>query len=126
VTLVSLQQKNGVEQLPLARRRITIHELGNDVDVDGGPFVDTAAVMMNLDLVITSDTAAAHLAGALGVPVWLAVSRAPEWRWTLDESTSPWYPSMRLFRQREWNEWSTVFEAMARQLSQWVGSRITK
>jgi tetratricopeptide (TPR) repeat protein len=126
VTLVSLQQKNGVEQLPLARRRITIHELGNDVDVDGGPFVDTAAVMMNLDLVITSDTAAAHLAGALGVPVWLALSRAPEWRWMLDESTSPWYPSMRLFRQREWNEWSGVFQSMARRLSIRVGSRRTR
>ena len=66
--------------------------------------------MKNLDLVITSDTAIAHLAGALGVPVWLALPFVPDWRWLLDRSDSPWYPTMRLFRQRSPGDWSGVFD----------------
>jgi ADP-heptose:LPS heptosyltransferase len=72
-------------------------------------FVDTAAIMASLDLVICSDTSVAHLAGALARPVWLALSAAPDWRWLLDRSDSPWYPTMRLFRQRELsNRWDIV------------------
>ena len=69
--------------------------------LDEGPdgFLDTAAVMANLDLVITSDTSIAHLAGALGRPVWVALRLVPDWRWMLDRADSPWYPTMRLFRQ---------------------------
>ncbi len=67
-------------------------------DVENVPFMDTAAVMMNLDLVVTCDTVTAHLAGALGVPVWVALSAAPRWRWPRDREDSPWYPTMRLFR----------------------------
>jgi hypothetical protein len=71
--------------------------------------MDTAAVMMNVDLVISSDTAVPHLAGALGVPVWLALPFVPDWRWLLDRSDCPWYPSMRLFRQRALGDWTGVF-----------------
>ena len=69
---------------------------------DDGPdaFIDTAAVMMSLDLIVTSDTSIAHLAGALGRPVWVALRRVPDWRWMLDRADSPWYPSMRLYRQQ--------------------------
>ncbi|HEX3724826.1 MAG TPA: hypothetical protein VHV08_01225, partial [Pirellulales bacterium] len=109
VSLVSLQRKNGTEQLPSARGQFTIHDLGEDVDESRGPFVDTAAVMKNLDLVITSDTAAAHLAGGLGISVWVALPHAADWRWLLDRADCPWYPTMRLFRQRQWHEWSSVF-----------------
>jgi len=63
-------------------------------------FMDAAAVMKNLDLVVTVDTAVAHLAGALGVPVWVLLPFAPDWRWLLEREDSPWYPTMRLFRQR--------------------------
>jgi tetratricopeptide (TPR) repeat protein len=73
-------------------------------------FVDTAAIMANVDLVITSDTAAAHLAGALGVPVWVALPFVPDWRWMLDRDDSPWYPTMRLFRQNQPGDWEGVFE----------------
>ena len=59
---------------------------------------DTPAIMKNLDLVITSDTSLAHLAGALGVPVWIPISIVPDFRWLLDREDSPWYPSVRLFR----------------------------
>ncbi len=68
-------------------------------------FADTAGLMANLDLVISVDTAAAHLAGALGLPVWLLLSFAPDFRWLLEREDSPWYPSMRLFRQRRPNDW---------------------
>jgi tetratricopeptide (TPR) repeat protein len=72
-------------------------------------FHDTAAVIQNLDLVITSDTAVAHLAGALGAPTWVALPFAPDWRWLLDRDDSPWYPSMRLFRQPRPGDWESVF-----------------
>ena len=95
-------------------------DLGDDVDQAAGAFMDTAAIMMNLDLVITSDTAVPHLAGGLGVPVWLALPSAPDWRWLLDRRDSPWYPTMRLFRQRQRGDWQGVFAeieaALRRQL----------
>jgi hypothetical protein len=72
--------------------------------------------MMSLDLVITSDTAIAHLAGALGVPVWVALSFVPDWRWLLDRQDSPWYPTMRLFRQSRPGEWGEVFLRIADEL----------
>jgi len=78
--------------------------------------MDTAAIMMNLDLVISSDTAVPHLAAALGIPVWLALPFLPDWRWLLDRSDSPWYPTMRLFRQKTLGDWSGVFEEMRAEL----------
>ena len=71
--------------------------------------MDTAAIMKNLDLIITVDTAPAHLAGALGVPVWVALPFAPDWRWLLEREDSPWYPTMRLFRQKKPGDWDEVF-----------------
>ena len=79
-------------------------------------FMDTAAVIRNLDLVITPDTSLAHLAGALGVPVWVAVPFSADWRWLLEREDTPWYPTMRLFRQRRWDDWDEVFERIARDL----------
>ena len=78
--------------------------------------MDTAAIMMNLDLVVSMDTSVAHLAGALGVPVWVALTMAPDWRWLLNREDSPWYPTMRLFRQRRFGDWNDVFERMALEL----------
>jgi hypothetical protein len=72
--------------------------------------------MMNLDLVVTADTAIAHLAGALGVPVWLALKYVPDWRWLLDRANSPWYPKMRLFRQRSDGDWRGVFDEIEEEL----------
>ena len=66
--------------------------------------------MMNCDLIITSDTAIAHLAGALGRPVWVALKYIPDWRWMLKRSDTPWYPSMYLYRQTKINEWKNVFD----------------
>src|SRR5262249_42583250 len=79
-------------------------------------FMDTAAVGQNLDLIITADTALAHLAGALAVPVWVALPFAPDWRWLLAREDSPWYPSLRLFRQTQPGDWEGVFQRLAEAL----------
>ncbi|WP_239024378.1 tetratricopeptide repeat protein [Ramlibacter humi] len=82
-------------------------------------FSDTAALCAQMDLVIAVDTSVAHLAGALGVPTWLLLSFAPDWRWLLDREDSPWYPSMRLFRQHRLNEgWEDVLQRVRGQLMQ--------
>jgi Tfp pilus assembly protein PilF len=109
VRLISLQQGEGEEQLETAG--FAVERLDG---LDAGPdaFVDTAAVMMGLDLVVTSDTSIAHLAGALGRPVWVALRRVPDWRWMLDRADSQWYPTMRLFRQSTEGDWAGVFAAM--------------
>lgn len=79
-------------------------------------FHETARIMRNLDLVITADTATAHLAAALGIPTWIAINPIPDWRWGLNTEQSPWYQSVRLFRQSTAGQWRSVFEAMARGL----------
>jgi len=79
-------------------------------------FSDTAALISHLDLVISVDTAVAHLVGAMGVPVWVMLAYAPEWRYHLNRSDNPWYPTMRLFRQERDGEWSGVVERVAREL----------
>lgn len=81
-------------------------------------FADTAALMDNLDLVITVDTAVAHLAGAMGKPVWVLLPFAPDWRWLLDREDSPWYPTMRLFRQPAIGDWKTVISRVAAALDE--------
>ena len=93
-------------------KRSAILDLRRDLD----DFADTAAIVQNLDLVITVDTAVAHLAGALGKPVWILLPYAPDWRWLLDRSDSPWYPSARLFRQRAPDDWDPVLDDVARAL----------
>jgi tetratricopeptide (TPR) repeat protein len=119
VTLISLQKGTGREELIAAQAAgFPVIDLGDDFDEAGGAFMDTAAVMMNLDLVITSDTAIPHLAGALGVPVWLGLPFVPDWRWLVDRPDSPWYPTMRLFRQQKQGDWTKVFDEIAAALLQ--------
>jgi tetratricopeptide (TPR) repeat protein len=115
VRLISLQKGPGVDQLGGPGAKFPIVDLGDDFDRDAA-FLDAAAVMNHLDLVISSDTAIAHLAGALGVRVWAALSLAPDWRWLFDREDSPWYPTMRLFRQERLGDWSGAFERMAGEL----------
>lgn len=107
VQLISLQKGPGAEQV--ADCGFELLDVADELDVDTGAFVDTAAVLTNLDLVITSDTSIAHLAGGLGVPVWVALSAHGDWRWGVDRSDTPWYPSMRLFRQPALGKWDGVF-----------------
>jgi ADP-heptose:LPS heptosyltransferase len=111
VTFVSLQKGAGSEQVEANRGRLPL-VVFDDLDRDA-PFVDTAALMQHLDLVITSDTAIPHLAGALGRPVWVALGIGADWRFLEGRSDSPWYPNMRLFRQRAFGDWPGVFQEMA-------------
>ena len=116
VALVSLQKNHGLDQLSALPPDVTVHTLGEDFDSGPDAFLDTAAVMENLDLIVTSDTSVAHLAGALGRPTWLALKAVPDWRWLMERSDSPWYPSMRLFRQETPGDWGPVFARMAAEL----------
>ena len=114
VRLVSLQKGTGEEQL--ARSTMRVESFGEAIDPRGEAFQDTAAIIESCDLVVSSDTAVAHLAGALGRPAWIALKFCPEWRWLLHRSDSPWYPTLRLFRQPRPGDWTSVFAAMAREL----------
>ena len=116
ITLVSLQKGAGTEELATVGFLDRIVNFGDSLDPGPDAFLDTAAVMMNLDLIVTLDTSVAHLAGALGVPVWVALHTTADWRWLLQRSDSPWYPRMRLFRQAHPGDWATVFAAMAAEL----------
>ena len=105
VAFVSLQRGPAYESWRVTREGPPIAaELTSD------SVAETAATIAALDLVITVDTMVAHLAGALGVPVWLMLHAAADWRWLLDRSDSPWYPTMRLFRQKSLGDWAGVFE----------------
>jgi ADP-heptose:LPS heptosyltransferase len=115
VQLFSLQKGAGREQLEAAASRFRLTDLGSKLD----DFLETAAVVKNLDLIITADTALAHLAGALGAPVWVAIPFVPDWRWLLNRDDSPWYPTLRLFRQRQRRNWDEVFARMADELTKW-------
>jgi hypothetical protein len=123
VKLVSLQKGAGQRELAVYGDRYPIVYLGEQVDTVSGAFRDTAAIMKNLDLVITSDTSTAHLAGALGIPVWVGLTFIPDWRWLLDRTDSPWYPTMRLFRQAAVGDWDSVFRQIAAALADLAGSR---
>jgi ADP-heptose:LPS heptosyltransferase len=93
-----------------------------DLSNDLADFGETAALMQNLDLVITVDTSMGHLAGALGKPVWILIPKAADWRWLLEREDSPWYPSARLFRQQKPGAWdepmSRLRTALAAYLNQ--------
>ncbi|CAA6603249.1 hypothetical protein MTBLM1_10269 [Rhodospirillaceae bacterium LM-1] len=91
-------------------------DLDHEVDADTPPFAETAALLAGLDLVIASDTSVPHLAGAMGVPVWMALPHASEWRWLEERTDSPWYPSLRLFRQDAPDDWTAVRHRMIKAL----------
>ncbi|GIW94946.1 MAG: hypothetical protein KatS3mg110_3961 [Pirellulaceae bacterium] len=115
--LVSLQKGFGTEQLRSLPEPHTVLDLGDELDAKA-PFLDTAAVMSLLDLVICVDTAVAHLAGALGRPVWVALPFIPDWRWMLNRADTPWYPTMKLFRQPRHGDWLSVVAALDQALQE--------
>ena len=111
VRLISLQKGAGSEQLDACP--IPVETLGEDYDAGPDAFLDAAAVMEAVDLVISCDTSLAHLAGALARPAWVALKFAPDWRYLTGRDDSPWYPTMRLFRQDQPGDWQSVFAKMA-------------
>lgn len=108
VQLVSLQRGAGLEQLQEAAD-LRVVDPGPEFDAGEDAFIDTAGLMQGLDLVVCSDSAIAHLAGALGRPTWIALKHVPDWRWMLEREDSPWYPQTRLFRQQSRGDWAGVF-----------------
>lgn len=114
----SLQKGPGIEQISALPAGFRVVDLGSQADNESGAFMDTAAILKNLELLVTSDTSCAHLAGALGVPVWIALRASPDWRWASGRDGSPWYPAARLFRQTTVGDWGDVFRSMARELRQ--------
>lgn len=124
VQLISLQRGFGCEQIDSLNEAFSLVTF-DGVNEDADAFLRTAAIIKNLDLVVTIDSAIAHLAGAMGVPVWVAMPFAPDWRWLRGREDSPWYPAMRLFRQTELGAWSDVFSRIVKALSQRIASEPT-
>jgi hypothetical protein len=116
ICFVSLQKgefpRSQLVALPEAQRPL-------DMMDEVADFADTAAIIESLDLVITVDTSVAHLAGALGKPVWILLCSAACWRWLPERDDSPWYPTARLFRQTEAGVWQPVIESVAQALTAW-------
>ena len=116
LVLLSLQKGAGSEQLDGCSFRSRFASCQKEVD-EIWDFLETASIVANCDLVITSDTCVAHLAGGMGKETWLLLHSVPDWRWGLDGDTTFWYPSMRLFRQREPGDWNRVMQDVSRALA---------
>ena len=113
VTLVSLQKGPAAQQAGQYFGAAPLLNLGAEIT----DFDDTMAILQNLDVLVTVDTAVGHLAGAMGLPACIMVAHAPDWRWLLDRPDTPWYPSVRLFRQSTPGVWDTVIDTVAAQLN---------
>ncbi len=120
---ISLQKGFGEKQLDALLAGMRVERLGPNFNSGPDAFVDAAALTPHCDLVVTCDTSIAHLAGALGRPVWVALKRDAEWRWMTERVDSPWYPTMRLFRQTRRGAWDDVFAAMAGALREAAAAR---
>jgi len=112
IKLYSLQKGPPANQIEESNGKLSVANLGEQFE----DFADTAAAIENLDLIISTDTSVPHLAGAMAKPVWLLLSCASEWRWLLERNDSPWYPTMRLFRQTESQQWGDVFQNVTNEL----------
>jgi tetratricopeptide (TPR) repeat protein len=113
VQFFSIQKGLATPELDKLPQGLPVYNIGDAFN----DFADTAAAMANLDLIISVDTSVVHLAGALGRPTWTLLARTPDWRWLNDREDSPWYPSMRLFRQQTRNDWPTVINKVASELA---------
>jgi tetratricopeptide (TPR) repeat protein len=112
ITFYSLQKGAAAQQAKNPPQEMNFIDLTQEIN----DFSDTAALIENLDLVISVDTSVAHLAGALGKPVWTLLPFSPDWRWLLNREDSPWYPTMRLFRQPSIGDWEPVITKVADEL----------
>jgi tetratricopeptide (TPR) repeat protein len=121
VSVYSLQKTTGTDQLKNLPKGINIISFDGDFDNSHGRFMDTAAVMKNLDLVITVDTSISHLSSALGTPTWVMLPNPADWRWMIDRTDSPWYPNvMRLFKQPTPGDWKTMIAEVAKELEKYI------
>ena len=119
ISLLSLQKGFGSEQLDTCTFKERFVSCQDHINKTWD-FLETAAIIANCDLIITSDTSVAHLAGGMGKNTWLLLHQVPDWRWGLTGDKSFWYPSIRLFRQKERNNWKEVIERVARSLQEYL------
>src|SRR5690606_4747466 len=105
VRMISVQGVNGLDQVQSLPAGMVAEELGAKVTENPDGISEVAAAIANLDLIVSSDTMTAHLAGATGRPVWVALAYDADWRWLKDRADSPWYPTMRLYRQKTPGDW---------------------
>jgi ADP-heptose:LPS heptosyltransferase len=117
-TFYSLQMGRPANQVKALGSRARLVDLQHEQQ----DFADTAAIVANLNLVISIDTSVAHLAGAMGKPAWILLHRSPDWRWLLDREDSPWYPTARLFRQSRLGDWRDVLSRVERELRELIES----
>jgi tetratricopeptide (TPR) repeat protein len=125
ISMYSLQQEDGLEQLRDMPSYAQLHQFDATFDKEHGAFEDSAAVLEHLDLLITVDSALAHLAGAMGKEVWLLLPYATDWRWVHNATTSVWYPSMRIFKQTTPFDWQEVMERVVVALMKKIAARRT-
>ena len=118
IELISLYKGDDENKVSNIDFDLTI--LGEEFDNGDDAFIDTAAIMMCCDLIITVDTSIAHLAGALGRPVWTVLKYIPDWRWMLNRKDSPWYPTMRLYRQNDFDKWKPVLNTIKKDLELFI------
>lgn len=119
ITFHSLQMGEAAKQITQSPQGLEVVDHSRDL----GDFAETAALVQNLDLVISVDTSVAHLAGALGKPIWTMLPYVPDWRWMLNREDSPWYPTMRLFRQTSVGDWPGVVRRIANSLADFLDKR---
>lgn len=116
VSIYSLQQSNGVEQIATCSFKDKLITFDSSFDSTHGRFMDTAAIMPHFDLIISVDTSIAHLAGSMNIATWIVVPQPADWRWLLNRTDSPWYPSVRLFRQHVSGDWQSVMTEITQEI----------
>jgi len=117
IRLINLQVGQAAKHLSLCKFGSRIEDYSDQVDMGDDAFIDTAAIISNLDIVISCDSSVAHLAGALGKPTWILLNQDAEWRWFIDRADSPWYPSVKLFRQNKLSDWKPVLTQVQEELT---------
>jgi tetratricopeptide (TPR) repeat protein len=120
VQFFSLQKDLRAGDAEILDNNRNITHLGQEIET----FSDTAAIICSMDLVISSDTSVAHLAGSLGKPIWILLQFVPDWRWLLDRDDNPWYPTARLFRQEETRTWDGVIRRVHAALQDFCGASV--
>ena len=120
VSLLSLQLGGG-EDIKKAAAKFKVQDLASRMDQTPGALMDAAGAIKNLDLLITCDTSLAHVAGGMGVPVWMLLAYVPDWRWMVEREDTPWYPGMRLFRQKKQGDWTEVMNRVTEALRKLAG-----
>lgn len=121
ISFYSLQKIHGIAKLQNLPKQFVIHHFDNDFDESNGRFMDTAALIKNIDLIISADTSIVHVAGSLGAQTWVLLPYNAEWRWQKKRNDTPWYPyTMRLFRQKKPGDWTTVIEEVKHALQELI------